>query len=365
MPARKDREDIRPIKKGDQWFADFRYPDPSNQRKTLRARRYFPTKRLASQFIDQMFDGLPDAPPPNQLIKEYLHWSEAIKRKSHITVRNDTSRLKRFTEWMKIAGIADVAAINFAAIAAFQQWYFANAPFDKARIKKRYKIVNTEATWEKYRQNVSSFLNWCKKRDYFAGDNPAGDPEFKIKTQRKIPAHFNPEDLVKLFEYLDRRDKDEAVPWYSIIYRIFAYTGMRFSELANLTWKDVDLRRQVINLSKTKNKSPRSIPISDHLLPWINQLPKDGDLVLDNGAGSCIYTESWLLRHLVDVCQFLDMPRRRLHDFRHTFAVSLIRSQTPLPVVQRLLGHKHISSTMIYITFDTDDLRQAVDRLSF
>ena len=41
------------------------------------------------------------------------------------------------------------------------------------------------------------------------------------------------------------------------------------------------------------------------------------------------------------------------HKFRHTLATNLIRRNAPLHMVQKILGHTDVNTTMIYV--DTDD----------
>lgn len=50
------------------------------------------------------------------------------------------------------------------------------------------------------------------------------------------------------------------------------------------------------------------------------------------------------------------------HVLRHTFATRLMRV-TSTPVIQRLLGHKNLSSTQVYTHPNGDDLRAAVDSI--
>jgi site-specific recombinase XerD len=51
------------------------------------------------------------------------------------------------------------------------------------------------------------------------------------------------------------------------------------------------------------------------------------------------------------------------HVLRHTFATRLMRI-TSTPVVQQLLGHKHISSTQVYTHPNGDDCKKAIEALS-
>jgi integrase len=56
----------------------------------------------------------------------------------------------------------------------------------------------------------------------------------------------------------------------------------------------------------------------------------------------------------------------RFHDLRHTTATLLLKSGTPLGVVQRLLGHSDPSITaMTYGHLESEDARAHLDRLSF
>jgi site-specific recombinase XerD len=51
------------------------------------------------------------------------------------------------------------------------------------------------------------------------------------------------------------------------------------------------------------------------------------------------------------------------HVLRHTFATRLMRV-TSTPVVQQLLGHKHLSSTEVYTHPNGDDCKKAIDKMN-
>jgi integrase/recombinase XerC len=51
------------------------------------------------------------------------------------------------------------------------------------------------------------------------------------------------------------------------------------------------------------------------------------------------------------------------HVLRHTFATRLMRV-TSTAVVQQLLGHKHLSSTQVYVHPNGDDCKAAIDKLT-
>jgi integrase len=365
MAKRRGKNDgnINPTFDGHVWRVAFRIGGRAGRY----YRRRFKYEKDARDFIREILAGDAEKPyqPLAKLAGDYISWSEKFRRKSPTTVRRDRSRLAIFTNWAATAGISKPSQLGFGQISEFQKYFYEKAPFDQSRVKKRYKQINVPANWEHYRQTISAFLNWCIKRGYLR-ENPARDGEFRNKLQRKIPPHFQPEELEKVFAYFDQRDADLKVPYFSIFFRLLAYTGIRLGEAQNLRPEDIDFKQNLINITKSKAKTVRTIPINQKLRPWLKRLPLKGQYAFDDGSGGHLYSDAWILRQLVEACHNLKIPRRRLHDFRHSFAASLARARVSLPEMQRLLGHELISTTIQqYVVFMNDDLKAAIASLDF
>jgi integrase/recombinase XerD len=54
--------------------------------------------------------------------------------------------------------------------------------------------------------------------------------------------------------------------------------------------------------------------------------------------------------------------RHFTHSWRHAYATSLLRRGVDIHVVQRLLGHSNISTTVRYLHLSDADLSEAVER---
>jgi integrase len=61
------------------------------------------------------------------------------------------------------------------------------------------------------------------------------------------------------------------------------------------------------------------------------------------------------------------VPQANAHRFRHTFARDMIRAGVSLPALQRLMGHAHIHTTLVYIHLTAQDVfaeyARAVERM--
>jgi integrase/recombinase XerC len=65
---------------------------------------------------------------------------------------------------------------------------------------------------------------------------------------------------------------------------------------------------------------------------------------------------------LKDAFEACELPGQvTTHSLRKTFANHVLRaSGGNIKVLQELLGHKHLSTTEVYLSFDVDELRSAV-----
>jgi len=50
------------------------------------------------------------------------------------------------------------------------------------------------------------------------------------------------------------------------------------------------------------------------------------------------------------------VPPANPHRFRHTFGADMVRSGVSLPALQRLMGHAHIHTTLLYIQLTPQDV---------
>ena len=71
-----------------------------------------------------------------------------------------------------------------------------------------------------------------------------------------------------------------------------------------------------------------------------------------------------LAHRLKELCAKVGLRKIGWHTLRHTFASHLAMSGTPLNVVQTLLGHSSITTTMRYAHLAPSTLRTAIDQLN-
>lgn len=166
------------------------------------------------------------------------------------------------------------------------------------------------------------------------------------------------------FEFLDF---DEAArflaacpaEWYALLHTAMK-TGLRFGELMELKWEDVDLVAGRINVRRnvwrgivdtTKGSKAREVPLSDAAVAVLKaHRHLRGPYVFVQPDGTQLTQDVRGLKDLVpSICRKAGLAKRiTMHDLRHTFASHLIMLGVPLAAVQQYLGHADITTTMVY-----------------
>jgi type 1 fimbriae regulatory protein FimB len=143
---------------------------------------------------------------------------------------------------------------------------------------------------------------------------------------------------------------------------LVAYThGLRASEVCKLKLADIDLRAGTIavnrlkgSLSSTQELHPhRGEPVLDEvkvLRAYLNERKDDGSgfLFLSQKGGGM--SRQHFHQLFVSLAEDAGIPstKRHPHVLKHTIASHLISENVNLAIVQRALGHRSISSTMVY-----------------
>ncbi|GAI26595.1 unnamed protein product [marine sediment metagenome] len=147
------------------------------------------------------------------------------------------------------------------------------------------------------------------------------------------------------------------------------YCGLRKGELLNLDWDDLDLGKDTLTVRTSKNKTGRIVPIhpkvKELLDTYLSQrLPlKNRALFIgEKGNRMCKASFTNMMNTYLKISG-LKKKGYSAHSLRHSFATRLIEKNVNLFLVQRLLGHKSLDTTKIYVHFTYNDDLKAVELL--
>lgn len=144
-----------------------------------------------------------------------------------------------------------------------------------------------------------------------------------------------------------------------LISKLSLYTGMRKGEIVNLKKYNLNFDNGYVDLlgSQTKTGKPRMIKLKEDLLNELQEWAKDRkieDYVFKNKTGNPFQHFYETFRKSVKECKLNNGETKKqqnkvvFHTLRHTFASHLAMNDTPIHIIQQLLGHSNIDTTMRY-----------------
>jgi len=194
------------------------------------------------------------------------------------------------------------------------------------------KYINDLQVSDGTRENLhQTYSTWCQTRQltYIMPKSHYRSPIPRAPTEEEI-------DLLI----------SSATKKYATVLTLLKETGMRVSELHNLTKDDFDLQRRLVYVKTIKDGNPRTLQISERLTT----------LLSDYFVKSTRFTNPKHLRsHFSNIRNRAitntgqqELMRVKLHSFRHFFATSLYYRTRDILLVKKRLGHRSIESTLVY-----------------
>jgi integrase len=207
--------------------------------------------------------------------------------------------------------------------------------------KTRRGEYRSNSTINRYLSSLSICFSFAVKELGWVDDNPVLKVR-KLTEPRGRDRFLEPDEVRSLLAVA----KDDPSPHiYPVLLLAFS-TGMRSSEITRLRWKDINLRNMRITLSKTKNGTPRVIPLVPPADKMVLELSKvrriDTDYVFPQKAGEKPFNprKAW-----VRVVTKADIEDFRLHDARHTAGSQMAMLNINELGIGKVLGHK--TATMV------------------
>ena len=153
-------------------------------------------------------------------------------------------------------------------------------------------------------------------------------------------------------------------PYTAAALRLLIFTGARLREILHLRWEWVDFDRGLLLLPDTKT-GKKAIVLNAPAMKVLADLPRIGAYVI---AGSAAGTDeekprSDLNRPWRTVAKRAGLRGVRIHDLRHTHASFGAGAGLGLPIIGKLLGHAHATTTARYAHLDVDPLRRASEHI--
>ena len=217
---------------------------------------------------------------------------------------------------------------------------------------------------------LRSVLRFAKAKGHL-GEAPAGLPRLKAVEESilEIPSDDEVQKILAAASEAHRRS-----------FGLMAYAGLRPNEVRALRRRNVQLRREggepvggFITIREgwshgqihTPKTGQREIPIAPalaRLLGPVEEGPRDAFLALNE------HGKRW---GQYGLDQAFERARKRaglegwsVYCLRHHAITFWLRRGIPVHVVQRMAGHKHLSTTQRYVHFLKEDFEEAARRLA-
>lgn len=146
-------------------------------------------------------------------------------------------------------------------------------------------------------------------------------------------------------------------------------TGLRASELCNLTMADYNDKTGQLNIRQGKGKKDRIVYISESARKamWKYQAerkPKPGAPLFPTRTGDHLGRDE-LLNMIEATAKRAGLTiKANCHRFRHTFALNFLRNGGNILALQDLLGHERLETIRIYARLAQVDLKAAQTQAS-
>ena len=284
--------------------------------------------------------------------------------------------LKKFLDNLKIKELSDKYIYrNKREIIIFFKYLWSKDIYDISKITNDI-IFNYICTLDKYSQgnkyNIVSKLRGLLKFMYFnqyiKTDLSLCIPKIPINHNNQIPhTIWSSEDIEKLLKSIDtstnvgKRD-------YAIL-TILIYLGLRFTDVKNLKFENIDWKKNVINLNQNKTKKYITLPLLNNVGTAIIDYIKNGRpnvnskyIFLNNKNEKFTPNSdfSYVLKKYLKLAN-IDISSEKYigtYSLRHSLATTLLQNRTQLSTISSILGHTDINNTAMYLKVDIPSLRE-------
>lgn len=280
----------------------------------------------------------------NDVIEDFLNYILYERKLSVATKNSYMYDLKRYFKYLDHNKLK-YNNINQDDINSYLKFMYKN--LDSRSIARNITTLKTF-----YRYLI--IKNIVKTNPWDAVDSP--------KIAKKLPDILSIEEVDNLLDIplvtkFDYRNKAMLELMYG--------TGLRVSEVCNLTTRDIDYENCTLRCFG-KGSKERIVPLNDYVIYYLKKYleyrpllkaNKNSDYLFLNNHGDGM-TRQGFFKNLNKILDQKGITKRVTpHMLRHSFATHMINNGADLRSVQVLLGHSDITTTTIYTHVSNEKIR--------
>jgi integrase/recombinase XerD len=306
------------------------------------------------------------------MAERFSEWLEAINYSPKTRV-NYTRDVKLFLTWL-----SENTAINSlveVTPAHLQQYQIALYNFER-------DVDNNEATKEKEAKRLSvgtqanrlaavrKFFSWLLSEQQIAY-NPATTLQLPKQPQRLPRGVLTKTEARRLIEATPTT-KPRDIRDRAILEVLYA-TGIRRAELLALTIYDADLQTATLRIEHGKGNTKRVVPLTQSAIAALKLYLEEARSLFAHEAGQVrlfVSSRSGGPLDDDDIVRIVAKGAVRAgirkhitpHTLRHSCATHLLKGRADIRQIQKLLGHRRLSSTEVYTRVELTDLHEVIAR---
>lgn len=218
------------------------------------------------------------------------------------------------------------------------------------RISLNKDLANS-TTWV-YMLKLKAVLNKAVK-EQLLGRSPARYVKQKLDDIERV---FLTEDELKAMAEAESKDVE-----VKRAYMFACFTGLRISDIMNLTWSQI--KEDKLYFRQKKTKGIEYLPLAKSALKYLYMEVNKQKIVVDQKVFKLGKTETVNNRLREWAKEAKIKKYLTFHSARHTFATLSLSSGIDLYTVSKMMGHKSIKMTEIYAKIINKTVEEAITRL--
>lgn len=295
-----------------------------------------------------------------QLAERYLEH----QYKTNTIGANTYVTKKMYVDNIKKSAIGNIPVQKITSY-ELQEYFDTLVNYSNSYIKKIHMLVN----------NV---LEEALKNEVILKNPIAKTTRPKSSKAQRVVMAFTMDEQIKFENYIQNEE-------YKNVFLLAIKTGMRCGEILALTIEDIDFKNKYIRIANTVTRDVNSQPtlgddtktgkirtfpinteIENILKDTINNMTLNPNHLLFCLPNGSVIRPSTMNSVFKRICKDLSFNKEySFHVLRHTFATRCIEAGISMPVVQKLLGHADIETTIdVYTTIFDRYTNNEFDKLT-